>query len=65
MRKLTLLTIIAGISGGTAHELVGLLWHPPIIVGGCIAGAVGYITAWAAELYMNRKPTFTMEWWGR
>lgn len=67
MPNLVILTIVAGIAGGVAHMVIGVFWYPPLLVGACIAGSVGYIAAWAVELYMSKrqKPPFNMDYWGR
>lgn len=68
MPNLVILTIVAGIAGGVAHMVIGVFWYPPLLVGACIAGSVGYVSAWAAELYMLRPKKIDaaeMHWWGR
>lgn len=64
MRNLIILTFVGGVAGGIAHTLMGMMVDLPLHAGGCLAGAVGYLSAWGVEMWLERKPTFRMDWWG-
>jgi len=65
MYKFAVLVTVAGVAGGVAHFIYRMFWDVPFLVEGCVAGSVGYIAAWAFEMWRERPPTFKMDRWGR
>lgn len=65
MRNFLFYCFIGGLAGGTSQRLIHLFFDLPFAVEGCIAGSVGYMSAWAVEMARNRKNGHTMPWWSR
>ena len=65
MSNLLFYCLIGGAAGGLVQYVIHLFFDLPFPVEGCIAGSVGYMSAWCVELHLNRRPKFKMERWGR